>query len=218
MKELFIIRHGETEWNVQQRMQGRLDSPLTEQGRSQADAHGTLLKSLGGLDRIWVSPAGRTTETAYIINSYAQATMEFAEPLLERDCGDWGGLTLNEIQDQYPEAWAARLQDAYLHKPPNGENLHDMLLRVHEFLDDLFGLDWARIGLITHGVMSKVILKYYLGLSEVECTRVRHPNDLLYRLTFHPELIESHHYINGQGPVDGLLRSDVALANLPQSQ
>ncbi len=217
-RELFIFRHGETEWNVEHRMQGRMDSALTERGRSQANSHGALVKSLGGLERLWVSPSGRTTETAYIINSYVQAELNFAEALMERDCGAWGGLTVDEIQQKFPGEWSARDDDPYNHRPPGGENLQDMLLRVHEFLDDLFAFDWYRVGVVTHGVMSKVILKFFLGLNEVETARIRHPNELAYRLIFNPDKIDTHYFTAGGEVKPGLLHSDSRLANLPQSQ
>ena len=103
----------------------------------------------------------------------------------------------------------------YWFQPPDGENLQDMLQRSHEFLDGLFDTQWNAIGLITHGVMSKVILKFFLGLNEVECARTRHPNDLVYRLTFTAQDIETHHFLGGAGAQDGILRSDAALSSHP---
>lgn len=218
MKTIYIVRHGQTQWNVEGRMQGRLDSPLTEQGIEQASANGALLKALGGVDQLWVSPSGRTTETAYLINSYTKATIEFADELLERDCGEWSGMTINEIQERHPQAWARRLEDPYWYQPPQGESLQDMLLRAHSFLDDLFDSQWQSVALVTHGVMSKVILKFYLGLSDIECTRTRHPNDTVYRLTFTAEDIETHHFLRGGEPVPGLLRTEPVLETHPRKQ
>lgn len=188
---------------------------MTELGREQASANGALLKSLGGVDQLWVSPAGRTTETAYLINSHTKAPLDFAEELLERDCGLWSGMTLDDIQQQHSQSWGQREQDPYWHQPPQGENLQDMLLRCHEFLDSLFDLDWNALGLITHGVMSKVILKYFLGLNELECVRVRHPNELVYRLTMTAQDIETHHFLGAGEAQTGLLRADAELTPLP---
>jgi broad specificity phosphatase PhoE len=182
-----------------------MDSPLTEQGRAQANEHGTLLKSLGSVERLWVSPAGRTTETAFIVNSHTQAHIEYVEELMERDCGLWSGMTTTEIEQKYPQAWTERLEDPYWYQPPQGENLQDMMLRVHNFLDGLFDLQWDSIGMVTHGVMSKVILKFFLGLDEAACVRLRHPNDLVYRLTFYTQDIETHHFIAGGDEQQGLL-------------
>jgi len=215
LKTIYIVRHGQTEWNVAGRMQGRLDSPLTELGKQQASANGALLKQLGGVDQLWVSPAGRTTETAYLINFHTQAPIDFAEALLERDCGLWSGMTIDDIREQHPQSWAQREQEPYWHQPPQGENLQDMLLRCHEFLDGLFDLDWDTLGLVTHGVMSKVILKFFLGLNEVECVRIRHPNELVYRLTMTAEDIETHHFLGGGEAQAGLLRAEAALSPHP---
>ncbi len=199
-------------------MQGRLDSPLTEQGRAQAMANGALLKTLGGVDHLWVSPSGRTTETAYLVNSHIKASIDFDEALMERDCGDWSGLTIEEIEQRYPQAWAQRQADPYWYQPPAGENMQDMLLRTHQFLDGLFDSEWDALGLITHGVMSKVILKFFLGLNEVECARTRHPNDLVYRLTFNAEDIETHHFRSGGEPRSGLLRTEPVLEDHPKAR
>ena len=206
MKHLYIVRHGETEWNVARRMQGRLDSALTDAGRKHADVNGALLKDLGGVELMCVSPSGRTRETAYIVNSYTKAQIDYFDELMERDCGIWSGLTIDEVMEQFPKAWQEREEDPYNHRPPGGENLQDMLKRVHEFLDELFICGYDRIGVITHGVMSRVILKYYLNLSETEANRVRHPNDLVYRLTFNAQDIETHHWISGGEATIGLLQ------------
>jgi broad specificity phosphatase PhoE len=206
LKQIYIMRHGQTEWNLQGRLQGRLDSALTDQGRVQASDNGKLLRTLGGVDKLWVSPSGRTTETAFLINSHVRAEIDFAEELMERDCGSWSGLTIAEIEASDPVAWAERLSDPYWYQPPEGENLQDMLLRVHNFLDGLFDSSCNAIGLVTHGVMSKVILKFFLGLGELECSRASHPNDLVYRLTFTGEDIDTHHFIAGGDAQNGLSR------------
>ena len=215
LKQIYLMRHGQTEWNLQGRMQGRLDSPLTDTGRVQASANGKLLRALGGVEELWVSPSGRTTETAFLINSHVKAELDFADELMERDCGQWSGQTIEDIEASDPVAWAERLADPYWYQPPGGENLQDMLLRVHNFLDGLFDRHWQSIGLVTHGVMSKVILKFFLGLGELECSRASHPNDLVYRLTFTAEDIETHHFIAGGDAQTGLLlRGKTEDANL----
>jgi probable phosphoglycerate mutase len=208
MRHLYILRHGETEWNVAGRMQGRMDSALTDRGKTQAATNGELVKTLGGVDQLWVSPSGRTIETAFIVNSHLRAHLQYADELMERDCGLWSGLLVDEIAERFPDEWNARERDPYWFQPPEGENLQDMLERVHEFLDGLFAEECHAVGLVTHGVMSKVILKFFLGLNEVECARLRHPNHLLYRLTFHAQDIETHHFVDGGQAQAGLLHSE----------
>ena len=205
VKELFIMRHGETEWNVAGRMQGRLDSALTEQGRNQADLNGGLVKALGGVDVLLVSPSGRTRETAYIVNSHTQVRMEFFEELMERDCGLWSGMAVTDVEARFPQAWAERELDAFNFRPPEGENLSDMLHRARGFLEELYVSKHESVGLVTHGVMSKVILNFFLSLSEAETVKVRHPNELVYRLTFNTNHVETHYFLEGGEANTGLL-------------
>ena len=164
MKQLYILRHGQTEWNVERRMQGRYDSPLTATGRQQAIASGKLLRELGGVDHLLVSPSGRTTETAHLVNSHTQVKMDFDEALMERDCGEWSGLLVEEVAERYPELWSTRYDDPYWHTPPGGENMHHMAQRVGSLLDSLSNMPVQRLGLVTHGIMSKVVLKHFLDL------------------------------------------------------
>ncbi|MEM7003459.1 MAG: histidine phosphatase family protein [Pseudomonadota bacterium] len=208
MRELFIVRHGETEWNLQSRMQGRLDSALTDTGREHARLNGQLLKQLGPVDQLCVSPAGRTMETAFIINSQIHSHIEYFDELQERDCGEWSGFTIEEISQQFPQAWRAREEDPFMFRPPGGENMQDMLERVYTLLEDLYVSSFHTVALVTHGVMSKVILKYFLDLAELQSSRVRHPNNLVYRLTFNAQDIETHHFLDGGEAQQGLLYQD----------
>ncbi len=224
MNTLYILRHGQTEWNVERRIQGHMDSPLTELGRQQADTHGKTLKSLGGIDQLFVSPSGRARETAFIVNSYAvspsgraretafivnsyaKAVVTFESSLMERDCGEWSGQMLSEVEARYPQAWQARTDDPFQHRPPGGENLSDMQERVGTFLQSLYAIDCDVVGLVTHGVMSRVILMDLLGLNPLEAVRAYHPNDAFYRLSFRATEIETHYFKDGSGPQAGLLR------------
>lgn len=206
MKTLFVLRHGQTEWNVARRMQGRLDSPLTRQGVEQAHQHGLLLKTLPAIERIYVSPSGRTRETAYIVNSYVRAQLTYEEALLERDCGDWSGLSVDEIEDASPGAWQRRLDDPFYHRPPGGENLLDMGRRAAGFLEQCLDSPEERIALVTHQVMSRVILGAMLDLAPEEVIRVIHPNEALYQLDFAADGVDVQHFVHGSGPLAGLLR------------
>ena len=80
-------------------MQGRLDSPLTEEGRAQADEHGQVLNSIGEISGIWSSSAGRARETTELINQHLRQKVVYSDELVERDCGFWSGKTVDEISD-----------------------------------------------------------------------------------------------------------------------
>ena len=216
MNTLYIVRHGQTEWNVQSRMQGRLDSALTETGRQQASAHGAAIAALGGVDLLYVSPLGRTRETADILNSHLKAEMRFEDALMERDCGIWSGHTVDEVAELWPEAWKARNEDPFHHRPPEGENLVDMLARSEAFLDSLAAHEGQTIGLVTHGVMSRCVLTRYLDLAPARAPQVKHPNGIFYRLQFESgEVTPSHFFAeasqqsDGPHAVAGLLHEEV---------
>lgn len=208
MRTLFIVRHGQTEWNVAGRMQGRMDSPLTGQGKSQARANGLLLQRLGGVQVVWCSPAGRTRQTAALLNTELRAPVNFADALQERDCGLWSGLTLDEIATRFPQDWDQRQRDPFRHQPPSGENMPDMQARCAGFLDEILQHDWCAAALVTHGVLSKVILMHYLGLSEQQAVALKHPNELVYRLSFTDDEIQPDYFIHGGAACSGLLWPD----------
>jgi broad specificity phosphatase PhoE len=203
---LYVIRHGQTQWNVEGRMQGRLDSPLTERGRAQADAHGRTLAGHGGVEQLIVSPSGRTRATAELVNAHLRAPVTFEPALMERDCGLWSGLTIDEVAAGHPDAWRGRLDDPYHHRPPEGENLADMERRVAGVLDAVLGGSARRVALVTHGVMSRVVVKSLMRLAPEEAMHVRHPNELVYRLDLSGEGSLAVHFIDGTGPHPGLLR------------
>jgi broad specificity phosphatase PhoE len=190
-------------------MQGRLDSPLTPEGRAQADSHGRTLARLGGADAMIASPLGRTRATADLLLAHLDVPVRFEGALMERDCGAWQGMTLAEIEAAYPDAWRARTEDPYHHRPPLGENLVDMEQRVAGFVDEVLAGAEQRVVLVTHGVMSRVLLKRLLGLAPATAVEVRHPNELFYQLDVSERRCHaSAYFIAGQGPRRGLLHHE----------
>ena len=155
-------------------------------------------------------PPGGTLETAYIVNSYLKAEFVTFDELMERDVGDWSGLTIADIEKHFPQGWTQRQADPYGYRPPNGENLEDMLARVYPILDEIYASEFRVIGIVTHGVMSKVILKYFLDLAPAETHPIKHPNNLVYRLTFNADGIETHHFLDGEAARPGLYKSQQA--------
>jgi probable phosphoglycerate mutase len=140
MPVLYYIRHGETDWNVEQRLQGHRDTPLNSRGRGQASHCGGILHDL--LER-----EGRAaTACGYVSSPLCRAcqTMELVRTALELDpdayardkrlieisFGDWEGLTLPEIAARDADALAARERDKWGFTPPGGESYRDVTARV----------------------------------------------------------------------------------------
>ena len=150
------------------------------------------------------SPLGRTRETTALINSILNLDIVFDERLMERDCGEWSGLTLEEAQLRDPEIWAERSRDPFQYRPPGGENLVEMMDRVGSLLRSLSTLGHEVILLVSHGVMSRAILTHFLKLVPEHANRVRQPNDLVYRLDFSNESVDCSHFRDGAGLLAGL--------------
>jgi alpha-ribazole phosphatase len=130
---LFLIRHGQTNWNLEQRFQGQSDIPLNETGRKQAAVLADRL-SADPFDAIYSSDLQRATETAKII---CVSQIHPDARLREVNFGDWEGLTYDEIKAKHPETLAAWESDIFKNAPPHGETLEGLSVRVQSMLDEL---------------------------------------------------------------------------------
>ena len=101
MTRLYLTRHGQTEWNVERRMQGQQDSPLTELGKEQAKWLGERLHDVG-LDVIFSSSSGRAIRTAEIIRGTRKISIIPSDNLREIALGQWAGMLHTEVERIYP--------------------------------------------------------------------------------------------------------------------
>jgi broad specificity phosphatase PhoE len=144
---LYFIRHGETDWNVEGRLQGHRDVPLNASGREQATACGPILRklvaregrSLDSLDYV-SSPLGRARQTMEIMRRHidlAPTPYSVDERLAELSFGAWEGLTLSEIRDRDPALFAERERDKWRFVPPGGESYEQLAARMKTWYEDL---------------------------------------------------------------------------------
>ncbi|MEL7461529.1 MAG: histidine phosphatase family protein, partial [Pseudomonadota bacterium] len=159
--DLFILRHGESEWNREGRMQGHLDSPLTPKGEGQADRQGVLL---GRLDlpadaTFWVSPQPRARATADRALGAFAASAHVDPRLREIHLGDWDGMTRKAINAAAPGILDLGLM-AWMDHAPGGEGLEGLRARVTDWLG---ALDGPAV-VVTHGITSRMIRGTVLGL------------------------------------------------------
>lgn len=154
---VYVARHGETQWNTEMRSQGRLDSALTEKGIKDALSLGDRLKDID-FDRILSSPSGRTVKTAELVKGNRAIQLETDERLMEIDLGVWQGLTQKEIEERDPEAFYAYWNDPSSFRGAKGETFLDVLHRVDEFFADLQkSLSSGNVLVVTHGVVIKAL-------------------------------------------------------------
>lgn len=158
---IYVLRHGETEWNRSDRMQGWGDSPLTELGRAQAQAQGRILrKALPERVDIRVSPSGRAMETARIALGN-QALRAVEDPRLrEVNVGDWVGRTPQDLACVHGFIRPDVDRHLWKFRAPGGETLDEMAERCRAVLRDLRGPSV----LVTHGVTSRLLRCLALGL------------------------------------------------------
>jgi probable phosphoglycerate mutase len=100
---VYLVRHGETMWNREKRLQGTLDSPLTVLGQAQGDALGLALRE-AAISRLYTSDLGRAVATARSVGGAVELPLRIEARLRERHYGIFQGLTWPEIQAQHPVA------------------------------------------------------------------------------------------------------------------
>ncbi len=203
MKELYFIRHGQTEWNAIRRMQGQWNSDLSELGRDQAAVNGRFLANLG-IEHLVASPLDRTRQTADIINKHLELDINFDDRIMEWHCGDWSGEMWDEVSNKWPEEFKAWQADQFNYRGPNCENYPDMIDRAQPFLDEILALDHNRIAIVSHGMIGRVMVSTLLGHSVDEMFNYGQSNDTIFHLTEHGEGFATRHFIGGDGPHGGL--------------
>ncbi|MDB2552014.1 histidine phosphatase family protein [Paracoccus sp. (in: a-proteobacteria)] len=146
--DLYLIRHGQSVWNREGRMQGRLDSPLTETGRGQARRLAPLVASIEG---IWLSsPQGRAVETATIL--FGAGNFATDPRLAEIDVGEFSGRRIEESRRDHPEIFAGH-RLAWYDRAPGGEHFAGLAARVSDFLHGLPG----PAVIVTHGITLRML-------------------------------------------------------------
>lgn len=203
MKEVFFVRHGQTEWNAIRRMQGQWNSNLNETGRAQAHGHGRFLKRQQ-IQHVAASPLDRTRQTAEIINEYLSLDPHFDERIMEWDCGDWSGEQWDTLTEKWPEEFAAWRADEYHYRGPNCENYPDMIKRARPVLEELKASDYDRVAIVSHGIIGRVMVGILLELSPEAMFSFSQTNDTIFQLTLSGDHYVTQHFIGGDGPHGGL--------------
>lgn len=161
MLKLFIVRHGETEFNVQKRMQGRLDSPLTPRGINNAIALGEKLKTIS-FDRIYSSPSPRALKTAQIICGHSTVDILIEDELREMNLADWEGKSKEELEQLYPKEYDLFWNEPQIFQPDGGESFQQVQDRATAFINKLIEQNQeGEILIVTHSVVIKTLIAYY---------------------------------------------------------
>ena len=183
---IYLLRHGQTEFNREGRLQGALDSPLTDLGRAQAASMGARLKARIGDLKGWLlqsSPLGRARQTAEIVRAALGANEIVIEPRLrEITLGAWDGLTGIDIDEQYPGVRDGAGRYDWMARAPGGESFEALTARVNDWLGEALADPRPRIA-VSHGVTGRAMCALVLGTT-LEGVRVgATPQDSIFRIT-----------------------------------
>jgi broad specificity phosphatase PhoE len=182
---VLLVRHGETEWNLQRRYQGQSDSALTERGIGQARAIGQFLGALldTGDPRIFASPLGRARRTAEIIMEHLPGMPELAldNRLRELSLGSWDGLTYSEIAQRSPGIFDGEGRYEWYFRVPDGECYDVFAARIGEWLIE--HAERQVLVVVTHGIVTRVLRGLYAGLPREVALTLPVPQDKIFRLS-----------------------------------
>lgn len=153
VNEAFIIRHGETDWNVEGRWQGHSDPTLNTRGQIQAQQLATYFQAQGvSLDVIYSSDLQRAAQTATPLRDALDVPLHYDARLREIQLGVFQGLTLAEIAENYPDAFAAWRSSDLSYAIPEGESRLMLRQRALAAWNDITSRsDLGRVALVTHG-------------------------------------------------------------------
>ena len=160
--EILLTRHGQTEWNLLKKVQGKADIELNEKGIEQAETIRVSLKE-ERIDLILCSPLKRAIQTAEIINQGRNIRMIIDERLSERDFGEFEGMSNTDFD--FNAFWSYKQNLKY----DKAENIKDFFRRVYKFLDSIKN-EYAgkRILIVAHGGISIPVKCYFKGIPNVE--------------------------------------------------
>jgi probable phosphoglycerate mutase len=182
---IYLVRHGQTAFNVEGRWQGHADSPLTRLGERQARAVGRGLRPLveGRAYRIVASPLGRAQATAGLIAEQLDYAGPIAlEPrLMELGLGQWEAMTGEDIDFVYPGMRDGASAFDWFFKAPGGERHAEFSGRIADWLAEQAEGD-AIVITVSHGVTSRVLRGLYAGADPVEALKGSVPQDAFFRL------------------------------------
>ncbi|MEW6189056.1 MAG: histidine phosphatase family protein [Actinomycetota bacterium] len=184
MLRVFLIRHGETQWNVESKYLGSTDLGLTERGKHQTLV---LARRLRGesLNSIYSGSSKRALTTAQAIADIHGLEIKVLPQLNEINYGEWEGLTYDEINRDYPrfmERWTAGEEGL----PPGGESLSSFKSRVSEGLQRVIGENAeGKVVMVTHAGPIRAIICEILGLDFSNFWKIKQDSAALNIIDFY---------------------------------
>lgn len=176
MGRVYLVRHGETEWNREQRSQGYNDIELSDIGRLQAHALANRLKN-DNIDMFFSSSLKRAYETASLIAKDKDTDVVKHKEFMEVCMGKWEGLTWSEIKEKYPDVSSIWRQSPHLAKIPNAESLIKVRERsMGKLMEILNENPDKNILVVSHGITIKTMICAIMGIDISNIHKIRQDN------------------------------------------
>lgn len=154
--KLYITRHGQTEWNKMKKLQGWMDSPLTEEGVLGAEKLANRLSDIK-FDKIYTSTQKRALDTAEILNKNNSEVIALDE-LRELNLGPWASMKIDDVKKEYPQQYDLYFNKPELYRSPGGEDFRDLFHRVEKALKNIMTTEDKNILIVSHGMTIKAII------------------------------------------------------------
>lgn len=175
---LYIVRHGETEYNKEEMFRGRKDVPLNEAGREQAKRLGMYFENKN-IARIFASPLVRAQQTAQEISKVLNAPVETVEEFTDMNFGAWEGVALREVERLYTEEFSLWRKEPQKLKVKGGESLAQVRDRMRKGIERILSGEERDCVIVTHRVLCKLAILHALNI----------PNSHFWNIKFDPASI-----------------------------
>ncbi len=178
MGDLYFVRHGQTVWNVENKICGQTDSPLTEKGHAQAVEAGNIIKDRGiQVDKILCSPLSRAHDTAIHIGQIIGGPVEVEPRLVEQNFGKYEGTPRDG--EEFKEA-----KTDFIDSYEGGETMLKLAHRIYGLLDDITSDPDTTVLLVAHNGISRVVQSYFYDMTNDEYAAFGIPNCDIRRFTY----------------------------------
>jgi len=198
MSLLVIVRHGQSQWNLENKFTGDIDVPLTEAGREEAHAAGRKLKHIV-FDEAFTSTLSRAEETlSIILEDIGQTDIPVIKDsaINERSYGELQGLNKKEMADKYGNEQVAIWRRSYDVQPPGGESLKDTAARVIPFYQQAIEpliIAGRNVLMVAHGNSLRALMMYLENISPQHIAEVNIPTGepRVYTFSSHLKLVDA---------------------------
>jgi alpha-ribazole phosphatase len=167
MTEIILIRHGETDWNIEGRYQGQSDVPLNQNGIQQAKEMANRIRHYQ-FNAIISSDLSRAKQTAEILSETCESPLQIDPRLREINQGEWEGMLYADIRSRYSKAFEERLHNPLDVAPPGGETVGQVRDRVLEAIQEIVEqFPDGIVAIVSHG-LSLAIIKVHFNHYQFE--------------------------------------------------